>query len=265
MATMRMITETSEFMMSYVLTTDSGRVVIVDGGRPADVPLLKEAVAGRPIEAWFLTHPHLDHITAFIDIVKRDDPAFDIKNVYCHFPGLDYVQVCEPHEAHTLEEFLEIAPKVADKLHTVNRGDVITVDELTIEVLYNWEPTYAFKRPTVNDSTIVFRVQTPHTSVLFLGDLGPEGGDILMEQSRDKLKSEYCQMAHHGHMCVGPEVYMEVEPRVCMWNAPDWLWEEAPIHINYRMYGEKMTRRWMDKLGVAEHLVTKDGTVDVQL
>ena len=35
------LTETSPFMMSFVLVTKENNVIIVDGGRPADMPLLK--------------------------------------------------------------------------------------------------------------------------------------------------------------------------------------------------------------------------------
>ena len=34
-------TETSEFMMSIVLQTAAGNAVVIDGGRPEDMPLLR--------------------------------------------------------------------------------------------------------------------------------------------------------------------------------------------------------------------------------
>ena len=56
------LTETSEFMMSFVLVTKNDNVIVVDGGRPEDMPLLKEYIGGRHIAAWILTHAHIDHI-----------------------------------------------------------------------------------------------------------------------------------------------------------------------------------------------------------
>ena len=47
--------------MSLVLITKEGNAVIIDGGRPEDMPLTRELVGGRPVKAWILTHPHVDH------------------------------------------------------------------------------------------------------------------------------------------------------------------------------------------------------------
>ena len=48
---MYMLTETSEFMMSFVIVTKKNNVIIIDGGRREDMPLLKKYVAGRHISA----------------------------------------------------------------------------------------------------------------------------------------------------------------------------------------------------------------------
>jgi hypothetical protein len=113
--------------------------------------------------------------------------------------------------------------------------------------------------------------------VLFLGDLGPDGGDILFRESRHLLKSDIVQMAHHGHMNVGMEVYAAVMPEACLWCCPEWLYNEAEVP-NYlsdveklrkmkriRMYGTAVTRGWMELLGVKKHYVTKDGTQCIEI
>lgn len=41
---MYMLTETSEFMMSFVIVTKKNNVIIVDGGRREDMPLLKNTL-----------------------------------------------------------------------------------------------------------------------------------------------------------------------------------------------------------------------------
>jgi hypothetical protein len=123
----------------------------------------------------------------------------------------------------------------------------------------------------------VFHITTPNKKVLFLGDLGPEAGDVLYEESRDILKADIVQMAHHGHMNVGMEVYAAIMPDACMWCCADWLYNEPEIpHYlqnrqklrsmqRERMYGTTVTRKWMDILGVKTHYVTKDGTQEIVL
>ncbi len=139
---------------------------------------------------------------------------------------------------------------------------------------------YVFEAPIdnlMNDSSLVFKLFAPNKTVLFLGDLGPEAGDILFRESKHLLKSDLVQMAHHGHMNVGMEVYAEILPEGCLWCAPDWLYEEEefPDYLRdteglrrvgrNRLYGTKLTRKWMDLLGVKKHYVTKDGTQRIVL
>lgn len=279
------LTETSKFMMSFVLVTKQNNVIIIDGGRPEDMPLLKEYVGGRHVSAWILTHPHHDHIEGFIHEVKTNRLAdFDIEKVYYNFPPYHELNgrtdVPDPKYFNAdlngiLPKFVEIEPEIADIAHVVTQGESVDIDECHIDFLFTYHDGL-FSNP-MNDSSLVFRVTTPNTSVLFLGDLGPEGGDVLYEESRHLLKSDIVQMAHHGHMNVGMEVYAAVMPKACMWCCADWLYNEPAIpHYltnreklrkmqRERMYGTTVTREWMDILGVKTHYVTKDGTNTIEL
>ena len=280
-----MLTETSKFMMGFVIVTEKNNCIIIDGGRTEDMPLLKKYVGGRHISAWILTHPHSDHISGFIDEMKRNTCAdFDIERICFNFP--DYNELISHTEApdyeylvndskEMLPEFESIIPLFSDKIYIPKQGDILTVDELKIEFLYTVHG-YILANP-MNDSSLVFKVSSPNKSVLFLGDLGPDGGDTLYRESRHKLKSDMFQMAHHGHMNVSMEVYAAIEPSACLWCCPDWLYaeEEVPVYLSdvekltrmrrIRMYGTAVTRKWMDQLGVKTHYVTKDGTQEIIL
>ena len=71
------LTETSDFMMSFVIVTREDRVILIDGGRPEDMPLLKQYVGERTVAAWILTHAHTDHISGFLsEYARQDGPAF---------------------------------------------------------------------------------------------------------------------------------------------------------------------------------------------
>jgi large subunit ribosomal protein L21 len=177
---MFVLTETSPFMMSYVIITEKGNCVIVDGGRPEDVPLLREKVKGRKIKAWFLTHPHLDHITAFNKLVKDGDPDFNFEKVYYNFPDSSFVSKDRSEDVETQKEFNEIFPLIKDKAQVVYTGDIINIDELSIEILYHYDAKYNFVKPTINDTSIAFKVTTPRSSVMFLGDLGAEAGEEVV-------------------------------------------------------------------------------------
>lgn len=86
---MYQLKENSPYMMSFVIITQKDNVIIVDGGRPADMEQLKQYVGGRHIAAWILTHAHDDHISGFVEEFRKDGAGdFDIEKVYYNFPRI---------------------------------------------------------------------------------------------------------------------------------------------------------------------------------
>jgi len=285
MAVLYQLTETSKFMMSFVLVTDKDNCIIIDGGRPEDMPLLKQYVNGRHISAWILTHAHMDHISGFVDEFNRNNAAdFDIETVYYHFPPYDELIDKTDVEDITyfrtelnsmLPAFNQALPLFKEKTHIVRQGETLDIDDVHIDFLYTYHEGLTVN--LMNDSSLVFKVTAPNKTVLFLGDLGPDGGDVLFRESRHLLKSDICQMAHHGHMNVSMEVYAEIMPEACLWCCADWLYNEpeVPVYLQdveklrrmkrIRMYGTAVTRKWMDILGGRRHNETKDGTNRIEL
>lgn len=278
------LTETSAYMMAFVIVTREDNVIVIDGGRPADMPLLKQYIGGRHISAWILTHAHEDHISGFVDEFGKNGGAdFDIGAIYYNFPPISWLDnhnvpdytYFKAEVEEMIPAFLTVEPQFRDRAHIVQQGDSLQVDEIRIDFLYSWhEGLYA---NPMNDSSLVFKLTAPNKTVLFLGDLGPDGGDVLFRESRHLLKSDIVQMAHHGHMNCSMEVYAEIMPEVCLWCCPDWLYnepEEPPYLADgkalfrkgrIRTYGTALTRKWMDMLGVKQHYVTKDGTHEIVL
>ena len=156
-----------------------------------------------------------------------------------------------------------------------HQGESLDIDEIHIDFLFSYHE--GLTANIINDSSLVFKVTTPNKTVMFLGDLEHDAGDLLFRESRHLLKSDICQMAHHGHMNVGMEVYAAIMPEACLWCCADWLYNEPEIPPyledaqrlrrmgRIRMYGTAVTRKWMDILGVRKHYVTKDGTQRIEL
>lgn len=264
-----MLTEHSPFMMSFVFITDNDNAVIIDGGRPLDMEHLHEIVGNRKILAWILTHPHFDHISGFLDEVKKPDVYNRIGKIYYNFPSEEFT-VAQPGEVipHVISEFYGLLPQIGEKCIVVRPDLEVDLDELHFEFLFCGEERYPYPNPAlaVNESSIVFKVTSPGMrTVLFLGDLGPAGGKDLLKWKGDKLKSDIVQMSHHGHSGVTEDVYKAISPEACMWCAPDWLWEEDDIEFAPEAWGTKHQRKWMENMGVREHYITKDGTQLIRL
>ena len=74
-------------MMSFVITTEDDKVIVIDGGWPQDMPYLVQylqeltGLEKPTVHAWILTHPHNDHIRGFIELTEGNPDAL---NVYRH-------------------------------------------------------------------------------------------------------------------------------------------------------------------------------------
>ena len=276
---MYQVTETSSFMMSFVIVTKNNNAIVIDGGRVEDMPLLKQYIGGRHISAWILTHAHDDHIGGMIAEYRKNKWAdFDVEKIYFNFPMefLDMPEYANNGDVReTLPAFAEIMPEIQHLTHIAVEGESVTVDEVKIDFIFTYRKSILTN--IINNSSLVFKVITPDTSVLFLGDIGPEAGDILYFESRHLLKSDMVQMSHHGAFGCGMEVYAAVKPDACLWCCREENYNGLKIgtrdyedfkRLNWlapRKFPATVTREWMDILGVKKHYVTKDGTNEIVL
>ena len=113
----------------------------------------------------------------------------------------------------------------------------------------------------INNSSVVFRADAEGQRILFLGDLGEEAGDRVLETvPAQALHADFVQMAHHGQNGVKKSFYQAVAPRACLWNTPDWLWNnDAGEGFNTGPWRTVEVRGWMEELGISHHFVSKDG------
>ncbi len=257
-------------MNSFIITTADGKVIVIDGGFRCDaeklISRLKEITGNNTphIDAWFFSHAHCDHIDAFMEIIEKHPDELSFDRVYYNFPSVKYFEAYENHEAHTVAEFYALLPEFADKVCIVSQYDVYDIGDARFEILYSPDPD--FTHNAINNSSIVFKMTLGGKTVMFLGDLGIEGGNKLLRLHGERLKSDYCQMAHHGQNGVTKEVYEAIAPTGCFWCAPKWLWDnDAGLGFNTHVFQTVTVRGWMDELGVKEHYVIKDGDQTVEL
>lgn len=255
-------------MMGYILKTKNGKIIVIDGGTEADCDNLYNSIMkqGGKVDMWILTHPHIDHVGAFCKIVS-DYPDIEITKVYSSINDLEFIKQYDSSRYSQAERLYDVLKKenIINNLEEAEVGDNINIDNINVEVL-------GVKNPDItanagNNSSMVFKVYINSKSVLFLGDTGVESGERLISKyDSSKLKSTVVQMAHHGQAGVNEEFYQIVNPKICMWPTPDWLWDND--NGNGKNSGDwktLQTRNWMNKLNVKKNYVAKDGDITFKL
>ncbi len=256
----------SRQMMGYILKTKNDKVIVIDGGLKEDAPNLInhiEELGGR-VDAWFLTHPHMDHVQAFMEIVETTD--IEINDIYVTLNELDWYKQYAGERLPEIEEFFKTIEneKIKNKIKHVGKNQIINIDNINCEILGTCNPEITDN--SINNSSMVIKMNTGNTSILFLADTGIESGKKLLETQKDKLKADIVQMAHHGQNGAGKEVYEAVQPKICLWPTPQWLWDNnSGTGYNTGNWKTIETRKWMDELGVKEHYIEKDGDIILEL
>ena len=259
-------------MMSYLITTPNGKLIVIDGGLRGDAGYLTEKIHGygSMVSLWIITHVHYDHFDAFVEIAEKPDMnGITVEGICYHFPPAEWIYNAEPRFNTENKTLFRILKDFEEITHIMQEGEKIIIDGLVIDVLkvptdYNeYDPEYK-GGSTVNDTSVVFKAIFPNgKTALFMGDLGFRAGEKLAEKFGEKLKSDIVQMAHHGQNGAGEEVYKLVKPEICLWTAPMWLYDNNLWHRDKSLenkfdshhFKTVRVREWMDKLGVGMHAV----------
>jgi len=266
---------------SYVIQSSSGGLTVIDGGSdgggsgfqggggpPVDATNLKNLLLslGGQVENWFISHPHSDHVsvlTSFLENPNLEQEGLTIGNIYGQLVSEPWLQ--QRNQTNMLIATQELKAALAASGRTLiepTAGQEFEFDGLKFKILSEVDENGSISDP--NDFSMVIRLTTPDTSVLFLGDLLVEGGRLLLEgEFGDELASDYVQVAHHGNNGVEREVYEAVGAKYALWPAQAWLYDALPG--NPQGYDSWLIRQWMDELGVLENYVAKDGLIEIDL
>lgn len=248
-------------MMSYVIDTPDGHTVVIDGGyhKGDDGRYLHDLLKSRggQVDLWMITHSHCDHFGALLWMLQNIRP-FDltIGRLCFSFPPADWISLVEPakpweDEAEDQRAFLA-GLEEANILPQPLEG-TLECGGMTFEVLNDAFPYEKYHN--VNATTRAIRAHFPRRDVLFLGDLDRESEqDALACGGPEKWRCDIVQMAHHGQSGVSRAFYEVVQPKICLWCAPDWLWEcDNGGGRGSGPWKTLETRQWMEELGAEVH------------
>lgn len=248
--------------MGYRVTTGSYTLAI-DGGMPHDAPALAAAI-GTKVNAWVITHPHIDHVGALTTIL-RTRPDISIGTVYGSLPSVAWVRQYEPAAEADLVNLLAALAARNIPVTPLTLGQRLYLGGLQVDVLGVANPDLTVN--AVNNSSVALRVAGNNRGVMFLGDLGPEGGrKLLAGPTASLLPSDTVQMAHHGQNGVTREVYVAIGARTYMWPTPRWLWDDDNGGgVGSGPWDTLTVRGWTSQLGATRHVIAWRDPIGDQL
>ena len=250
-------------MCCLIFQTCSGKLVVVDGGHLKDaehvLDILEYVAQGKKpvVTAWLFSHLHEDHYGVY----KRlcDEPALrervTVEHFYSHLlPENFYRELsCEAGEFNMepLHALKNSDKTVGARLHTVEKGEVIAVDELSFEVIHVPDMAYAEKM-NMNDSSVVYKLtHDSGQTMMLLGDAEFVCSNDLTENARNKLKSDVVQVGHHGCGNVSEACYHLIDAKVYLWQIGNRFWySDSGEGLNTHNTGVIRTRNWIMQMGV---------------
>lgn len=256
----------SRQMMGYIIKTKNDRTIIIDGGTIDDTANLMKYIGkyNNKVDYWFITHAHDDHVGAFTEIANNTD--VQICNIYISLNEYEWYEQNEPNRA-------EFSKKVIDTVNSEKRKETVRVpqinekiqiDGIEVEILGIRNPEIT-QNPG-NEQSMVIKFDTGKQSILILGDTGEKSSEKLLKTQKENLKSDIVQMAHHGQAGATRQLYEVVQPKICLWPTPEWLWNnDAGSGKNSGKWKTLETRKWMQDLKVQTNYVAKDGDYIIKL
>ncbi|MCX6806599.1 MAG: MBL fold metallo-hydrolase [Candidatus Berkelbacteria bacterium] len=224
------------------VTSPSGFQMLVDGGPSNKVLecLSREMPFwDRNIDLIVLSHPHSDHLTGLIDVIKRYDVG----------------QILSTDAVHTSPEYLEwlkliqekkITLEVAYQVSQIDLGAGTKADVLFPRVSYKDK-----KIEDLNNTSVVLRLEYAGVSFLLPGDLEEKEQKQILNSY---LNSTFLKVPHHGSKDALDQKFLDsVAPKM------------AIISVGKNSFGHP-TQETIQKLknkGVEIKRTDQDGTIKV--
>jgi beta-lactamase superfamily II metal-dependent hydrolase len=245
----------------YIIKTKNNELIIVDGGRDIDSDIVLEYIndiGNGTVNYWFITHPHADHVGALMNLLETED--ITIQNLCYSFNSLEWYEQNDERgvEAETRMINDLNSEKIKNKIEG-QKDQIIDIDNVRCDILRGANPEITNSN-NGNESSMVFKFTATdvNKSIIFLGDIAGYASLELLENP-ENLKADVVQMAHHGQGGATEDVYKAINPVICCFNAPEWLYNnDSGEGYNTGKWQSITVRGWVENLG-AKSLVAYEG------
>ena len=210
---------------AYSIITKEGDLYLIDGGfRGEDSQRIASYIEemGGKVKGWILTHPHVDHIGAFIDYMK--DNSHKVETVYYspftevffeQEPDPEIYEILNNPNAILFYEFLATMEATKDSVSylPMKAGDHLMLGELVLECFFSFDPDLH----DVNGNSLVFTLSYEDFCLALTGDMTEATYEKMKSSLTDSsafMNPDILQIPHHGYMAgiASDILYRETTP-----------------------------------------------------
>ena len=214
---------------AYSIITPTGDLYLIDGGfQGEDGQRITQYIEehGGKVKGWILTHPHVDHIGAFLDYMAVN--SANVENVYYSPFTREFFEeeedpaiyeIINNPNAILFYQFLDIMEKTQENTRYIPMftGDKLTIGDLQLECFASFSPD----RHDVNANSLVFTISYEDFVLLLTGDMT----ELTLEDMKKEIPedailwdADIIQIPHHGYMAgiASDALYQSTKPEYAL-------------------------------------------------
>lgn len=215
--------------------------ILIDGGPDRKIlEKLSEAMPfyDKKIDIIIVSHPHADHITGLIDVIKR----YNVEEIY--FNSISF-------NSDAYLEFLKVAEERGIRLADIKEKERLSLGENIFLEIFSPNKNIDMG---VNNTSLISKLNVGKNSFLFMGDAEKEIEELLMRDEFD-LKANFLKVSHQGSADSSSKYFLKkVNPEI------------AVISVGKNNeFGHPSTRviRRLERIGAKIYRTDKDGDVKI--
>lgn len=237
-----------------VLISDGWNQMLIDGGPDRSVLAKLGKVMpflDRTLEVVVLTHPHDDHVSGLVDVLKR----YDVRTVVIAGSSADSL---------VYGAFMDAVRASGADIVTARQGDTLKLgDRIAFDVLW---PKDGFRSDDLNDESVVLRMRSEIHSLRAIAVLTGDATALVEEgivAHGEDLDSVILKVGHHGSPTSSTNGFLRVvggENAVISVGKKNWFGHPARTvlaRLRARGYGIWRT----DGLGDIRADITREGVI----